>query len=774
MFNSIEEYKNSLTFSEILNQNGIKFKGNDKPIKCPICNHNDCFSSNEETKIFHCFSCDNKGDEIDLLSLVGNLEIKDLIKENVISKNNVTNFVEKKQQKEFIFKHSELNLSSIEYLQNRNISLDIQKKFDLKTSIIKNNETKEFLNYISFPIFNTSNEIISYKLRCITNKSKMYTDNKNKNKNYIKLFGIQLLEGFEEITIIEGEIDCLSMYQLDFKNVVSVVSGNSGFIKILEDKQTLEFLSKFKKIKFFRDNDKVGKESFNKVKAYIYNNNLFRDNLIYEICLNKYKDCNDLLRDNKKSNEEKIKTMNLSTKIIDIENDCNSVTIENMRFEFKNCYETKNGFYPMPIYANFSILLNKLGVTEYYYDEIKKKNFIYKSDEKINNENILISELRDLTKVIQMNMNKDDITDCLDRLCQENKKNLVQEYILDCAKMYESKKQDFINKMPNLKEISKYLIHDENLISENAKSEFLLKWFINSLCALFSVEGHESHGVLVLQGKQGVGKTRFFKNLLPKKLEKYKYIGEGKQIDTSSKDNLEELTSYFIAELGEIASTLKRGMDELKNHITKSSDTYRSSYARKNVTYPRKHVYCGSVNEEQFLKDDTGNRRFWVIPVIDIKHDEFIENFDLDRFWAEIYFLYEKYQEIKNNEKLYKNSNIRPFFLYSEIENLVEKTSKNMRIKSNMQDRLESIFDYNSEYKLYYTSNNIFEILSNSDYKNNKDSTVQIGRELNKMEIEKEKGRSNKFYYILPPIKKEIQNQKEIIFNICKSLKVRD
>lgn len=773
MYLSVSDYKNSLNFEEILRDNGIITKGNNIPIKCPLCGHNDCFTYTNIKKVYRCYSCNNSGDEITLLSKLRNIKEEDLIKENVDDKKTIS-FTEKKQQKEFIFKYSELNLSSIEFLQNRGISIDTQKHFNLKTSIIKDSETNSHLNYLSFPIYDINNNIVSYKLRCITNKKKMYTDNKNKVKKYIKLFGIQNIVDHEEITITEGEIDSISMYQLGFNNITSILTGGSGFTKILNDEQTLDFLTKFKKIKFFRDNDNTGKENFNKMKAIIYNKGLFRNNLIYDICLKTYKDCNDLLKDKSKADEEKVKLINLATKIIDIENECNSISMEGMRFEYKNCFETKNGFYPMPIYDNFPVLLEKLGVTEFYYDEIKKKNFIYKGDQKINNENILIAEIRDLSKRIQMNMNKDDIVDCFDRLCQDNKKNLVKDYILESANKYESQRNKFVSEMPNLKEISKYLIHDQNLISENAKSEFLLKWFLNSLCALFSIEGHESHGVLVLQGKQGVGKTRFFKNLLPKKLLKYNYIGEGKQIDTSSKDNLEELTSYFIAELGEIASTLKKGMDELKNHITKSSDTYRSSYARKNVTYPRRHVYCGSVNEEQFLKDDTGNRRFWVIPVLDIKHDEFIEQFNLESFWAEIYFLYQKYQEIKDEEKLYKNTNIRPFFLYNEIQDLVEKTSKNMRVKTNMQDRLESVFDWKSEIKLYYTSNNIFEILSNSDYKNNKDSTVQIGRELNKMEITREKGSSNKMYYILPPVKSEVQSQKEIIYNICKSLKTRE
>ena len=89
-------------------------------------------------------------------------------------------------------------------------------------------------------------------------------------------------------------------------------------------------------------------------------------------------------------------------------------------------------------------------------------------------------------------------------------------------------------------------------------------------------------GILTLQGKQGIGKTRLIKKLIPI------YVKTGLELDPSDKDKVYQCIKYWVAELGELDSTLKRDLAKLKAFITESSDEFRRPYAMKPMVYPRR------------------------------------------------------------------------------------------------------------------------------------------------------------------------------------------
>ena len=71
-----------------------------------------------------------------------------------------------------------------------------------------------------------------------------------------------------------------------------------------------------------------------------------------------------------------------------------------------------------------------------------------------------------------------------------------------------------------------------------------------------------------------------------------------------------------MAELGELDSSVARGMARLKGFVTEDVDRVRRPYGRRESEYARRTVFGASVNDANFLLDPTGNSRFWVIPVI--------------------------------------------------------------------------------------------------------------------------------------------------------------
>lgn len=171
-------------------------------------------------------------------------------------------------------------------------------------------------------------------------------------------------------------------------------------------------------------------------------------------------------------------------------------------------------------------------------------------------------------------------------------------------------------------------------VSGDELSETLVKkWLIQCVSLLYNNVGSPfgADGVLVLIGRQGVGKTCFFRRLAIES----NLFGEGKSLNFSDKDTLISATGYWLTELGEIEATLKGDRERLKAFITSTVDEYRRAYARAATKALRRTSFCGSANSSDFLTDQTGNRRFWTVPVEKIDLDR-LDRLNVLQLWAEI------------------------------------------------------------------------------------------------------------------------------------------
>lgn len=151
-------------------------------------------------------------------------------------------------------------------------------------------------------------------------------------------------------------------------------------------------------------------------------------------------------------------------------------------------------------------------------------------------------------------------------------------------------------------------------VADTALRDMLVTRFLIGAVALAVTPTPLSmHGVLVLKGGQGIGKTTWVRRLLPPELAE-RYITTGKSIDPANKDSLFACLSRWIVELGEVGSTLRRAdAERLKAFLTDDSDTLRRAYEAAERTTPRRTVFIASTNEDRFLRDDTGSRRYWVL-----------------------------------------------------------------------------------------------------------------------------------------------------------------
>jgi len=189
------------------------------------------------------------------------------------------------------------------------------------------------------------------------------------------------------------------------------------------------------------------------------------------------------------------------------------------------------------------------------------------------------------------------------------------------------------------------------------KEHLLRKWLISVMAAMEEEKGVFSKGVLIFQGKQSIGKTAWFKKLLPEPVSEY--FLEGATLDPTRKDSISTVTSHAIVELGEADSTMKKDIAAIKAFLTSRKDTFRPVYARTDSVLPRRTIFCASVNDNEFLVDPTGNSRFWTIPIttVDYKH-----NIDMQQLWAQVLELYksgEQWWLDQEGEKMLQNYNDR-------------------------------------------------------------------------------------------------------------------
>ena len=145
--------------------------------------------------------------------------------------------------------------------------------------------------------------------------------------------------------------------------------------------------------------------------------------------------------------------------------------------------------------------------------------------------------------------------------------------------------------------------------SDPMHSEMVRKWLIGAVKRVFE-PGCQMDGVLVLQSnKQGIGKTTLMRILASPTLF-------CSTMPSDEKDFLLNIHSTWIFELAELETlTSRKSTGHLKNLITTNSDLVRMPYGRVPEPMKRASVFCATVNHRNFLRDETGNRRFWVIPI---------------------------------------------------------------------------------------------------------------------------------------------------------------
>lgn len=157
------------------------------------------------------------------------------------------------------------------------------------------------------------------------------------------------------------------------------------------------------------------------------------------------------------------------------------------------------------------------------------------------------------------------------------------------------------------------------------------KFFVGAIARVME-PGVKWDNVLVLTGAQGAGKSTFAQR-----------ISRGWYSDSlttmQGKEGMESVQGKWIVELAELSALKKADLEHTKAFVASQCDKFRPAYGRRNVSFPRQCVFIGTTNEAEFLKDLTGNRRWWPVAVRPSRAKEDIFTHltpeEVDQLWAE-------------------------------------------------------------------------------------------------------------------------------------------
>ncbi|MBK9282762.1 MAG: hypothetical protein IPM51_00400 [Sphingobacteriaceae bacterium] len=238
----------------------------------------------------------------------------------------------------------------------------------------------------------------------------------------------------------------------------------------------------------------------------------------------------------------------------------------------------------------------------------------------------------------------------------------------------------------------------------------LRKWLIGVVAGAIT-QDQINHLLLVIQGGQGKGKSRWIRRLLPKSLVSYLYNGT---LHGNNKDNLLLLQECFIINLEEFEDIKKIGA--LKDLVTKVNTKVRRAYARNNESITQHASFIASINERRFLVDKTGNRRFPCFEVLEKINDEVF--IDMDKVYAQAYHLY------KQNEK---------HWFDHEEQNKIEENNLSFQTMDELEEAISELFSVPisiTEHTKFITSSQVLEIILEKKLVTRNYSPIHVGKKL--------------------------------------------
>lgn len=202
--------------------------------------------------------------------------------------------------------------------------------------------------------------------------------------------------------------------------------------------------------------------------------------------------------------------------------------------------------------------------------------------------------------------------------------------------------------------------------------EVTRKALIGAVARIYSPGCKHDHA-LVLVGPQGCRKSTTLAKLGRQWFSDSLYT-------VSGKDAYEQLQGHWIIEMGEMAATKKAELEQIKQFMSKQTDSYRAAYARRTQEHPRQCAFFGTTNDNEFMRDSTGGRRFWPVVVTDKGRElgGMLTDEIVDQVWAEAVMRYEAGEQ---------------WYLSERVEQMARKVQEEHTEMNGKQGLIENFLD---------------------------------------------------------------------------------
>lgn len=207
--------------------------------------------------------------------------------------------------------------------------------------------------------------------------------------------------------------------------------------------------------------------------------------------------------------------------------------------------------------------------------------------------------------------------------------------------------KDYLLSLPRWDEKTDHIAHflqQVNLVSETRDRKYFIegfrRWFVALVMSLIEDRPdpyYINQVAFILVGRQhGKHKTTWLGSIVPEKMRLRYYYPSS--FNPHNKDHEKYLATKLLINLDEMSSFLKSDIETIKSKITQPQVSLRLPYGRADVYAKRRASFCGSINDRQFLRDETGSRRWFVIEIENISYDP---NFNVDLMYAQALHLYQ-------------------------------------------------------------------------------------------------------------------------------------
>lgn len=216
--------------------------------------------------------------------------------------------------------------------------------------------------------------------------------------------------------------------------------------------------------------------------------------------------------------------------------------------------------------------------------------------------------------------------------------------------------REFLDKLPKwdgVKRLETLFIDYFNANDEEYTRAVTRKVFIAAVARVMK-PGIKFDWMLVLNGPPGIGKSTIIGRLASE------WFNDSLKLsDTKDKTAAEKLQGYWILEIGELAGMSKVEENILKNFLSSQNDIYRASFGKRATPHPRQCIFIGTTNEERgYLRDTTGNRRFWPLKVYGSEKKPWdMTEEEVMQIWAEAKVYFEANEDLQLSPELEKRAN---------------------------------------------------------------------------------------------------------------------